>query len=120
VPGAGDATGGGEALVHRATRRSTSSALPRRREARGAAGGALEAAPAAADERAGVEVASATGAAGRRADAADHVVEKLGGSGRGDLPWREQGEWMRGRRRARVFWSKNFKKHNEGVCSGRL
>ena len=92
-PGRGAAGArGGEALVHRhvGERREALGdeaehlvgALPGRREARGAAGGALEAAPAAADEGAGVEVALA--ASRPRADAADHVVEELVGERRVD------------------------------------
>ena len=47
--------------------------LPGRGELGGAAGGALEAAPAAANERAGVEVALA----GAGPDAAEHVFKEL-------------------------------------------
>lgn len=86
--GAGGARGGGEALVdrHLGERREALGdeaqhlvgAVPGGREPRGAAGGALQAAPAAADERAGVEVALGP------ADAADHVVEELVGERRVD------------------------------------
>ena len=59
------------------------------------AGGALEAAPAAADERAGVEVALA--GAGFRADAAEHVFKELAREREVDgAAFRAQGAEVRG------------------------
>lgn len=94
----GDDCPRGEALIHRhvGERREPLGdeaqhlvgALPGRREPHGAAGGALQSVPAAADERAGVEVALAA------ADAADHIFEELVGERRVDevgAPHRRRG-----------------------------
>ena len=60
-----------------------------------------------------------------RVGGGEHGTEGHGGE-RGDGEVHEVGEerarreGMRGKRRAGVFWSKNFKKHIEGVHSGRF
>jgi len=76
-------------------------ALPGRGELRGAAGGALQAAPAAADERAGVEVALGPAPAGP--DAADHVVEELVRERRVDEVGAPHRRWWAGARAGRVW-----------------
>ena len=68
------------------------------------------------------------GTEGHGGERGDGEVDGVGGHGgeRGDGEVHEVGEerarreGMRRKRRAGVFWSKNFKKHIEGVRSGRF